>query len=87
MGPMEPAGRYMEGMAVKFTPAIGIRLLIPLIQACLGLWLELLRPMASPNGPNGGLKRCTLCDLQLLAIILNIVTWYQKCFTHDSEKK
>ena len=43
----------MEGMSLKFTPVIGRRLLHA-IQACLGLWLTLLRPIASPNTPNQG---------------------------------
>ena len=41
----------MEGMGLKFTPAISYA-----IQACLGLWLALLGLIASSNSPNGGFK-------------------------------
>ena len=40
----------MEGMGLKFIPVMGD--VSYAIQACLGLWLELLRPIASPNSPN-----------------------------------
>ena len=43
----------MEGMGVQFTPGIG-RLSINTIQTCLGLWLALLGPIASPNNPKKG---------------------------------
>ena len=32
------------------------------IQACLGLWLALLGPIASPNGPNG----CAISDITVI---------------------
>ena len=41
----------MEGMGLKFTTVIG-RHLYYAIQACLGLWLALLRLIASPHSPN-----------------------------------
>ena len=57
----------MDGMGVKFTPGIYRETSINAIQTCLGLWLVLLGPIASPNSqkqsktvkrypnsPNGG---------------------------------
>ena len=42
----------MEGMGVKFT--WDRETSINAIQVCLGLWLALLGPIASPNSPNRG---------------------------------
>ena len=42
----------MERMGVKFTSVMGD--VCYTIQACLGLWLALLGPITSPNGPNRG---------------------------------
>ena len=42
----------MEGMGLKFNSVMGD--VSYDIQACLGLWLVLVGPMASPNSPNGG---------------------------------
>ena len=51
----DPWGRYMEGMVLKFTPEMED--VSYAIQACLGLWLALLGPIASPNNPNGRFNR------------------------------
>ena len=42
----------MEGMGVKLMPSIGD--IYYTIQTCLGLWLVILGPIASPNGPKRG---------------------------------
>ena len=46
-------GHYMEGMGLILTPVFRGDV-SDAIQACLGLWLALLEPIANPNSPNRG---------------------------------
>ena len=43
-------GCYIDGFGLKFTPVV--RDVLYALQACLGLWLALLGPIANPNSPN-----------------------------------
>ena len=54
MGPMEDA-TWRHGCEIHPNDR---ETFINTIQACLGLWLALLEPIASPNSLNGGFKWC-----------------------------